>query len=40
MEGIHRKNIQAGNCEKDYQLNRPKPQQIKYNFLKRSKNQQ
>ena len=36
---LHRKNLQAGSCAKERQLNREKPREVEDNSSKRSKNQ-
>ena len=37
LKDIHRKNLQAGNCAKEWQLNQRKRQEVKINSYKLSK---
>ena len=37
LKDIHRKNLQAGNCAKEWQLNQRKPKEVKLNSYKLSK---
>ena len=39
VKDIHRRNLQAGNCAEECQLNRAKPGELKDNSYKLSKNQ-